>query len=171
MIFIGGKDDREALAFAGRVACHPGVKLTVIRFLLEAGGDSVSSLITMARANTLEHQEEMKVDDECFADFYDRHVAGGHVAYMEKYLTNSGQTFSTLRSLEAQYGLFIVGRGGRVNSLLTVGMNDWEECPELGPIGDILSASDFSATASVFVIQQHSLKGELDGLQEEFSIM
>ncbi|KAG8375651.1 hypothetical protein BUALT_Bualt10G0122400 [Buddleja alternifolia] len=172
VIFIGGKDDREALAYAGRVARHPGVKLTVIRFLLEApGGDSVSSRITIAKSNTSEHQEEMKVDDECFADFYDRHVAGGHVAYMEKYLVNSGQTFSTLRSLEGQYGLFIVGRGGRVNSVLTVGMSDWEECPELGPIGDILSASDFSVTASVLIIQQHSLKGELDGLQDEFSIM
>lgn len=171
VIFIGGKDDREALAYAGRVACHPGVKLTVIRFLLEATGDSVSSIITIAKSNTTEHQEEMKVDDECFADFYDRHVAGGQVAYMEKYLVNSGQTFSTLRSLEGQYGLFIVGRGGRVNSILTVGMNDWEECPELGPIGDILSASDFSMTASVLIIQQHSLKGELDGLQDEFSIM
>ncbi|KAI3468143.1 hypothetical protein Pfo_024806 [Paulownia fortunei] len=171
VIFIGGKDDREALAYAGRVARHPGVKLTVIRFLLEATGDSVSSIITIAKSNTSEHQEEMKVDDECFADFYDRHVAGGHVAYMEKYLVNSGQTFSTLRSLEGQYGLFIVGRGGRVNSILTVGMNDWEECPELGPIGDILSASDFSVTASVLIIQQHSLKGELDGLQDEFSIM
>ncbi|KAK6135565.1 hypothetical protein DH2020_030673 [Rehmannia glutinosa] len=171
VIFIGGKDDREALAYAGRVARHPGVKLTVIRFLLEATGDSVSSIITIAKSNTSEHQEEMKVDDECFADFYDRHVAGGHVAYMEKYLVNSGQTFSTLRSLEGQYGLFIVGRGGRVNSVLTVGMNDWEECPELGPIGDILSASDFSVTTSVLIIQQHSLKGELDGLQDEFSIM
>ncbi|XP_075486158.1 cation/H(+) antiporter 28-like [Primulina tabacum] len=171
VIFIGGKDDREALVYAGRVARHPGVKLTVIRFLLEATGDSVSSRITIAKSNTTEHQEEMKVDDECFADFYDRYVAGGNVAYMEKYLVNSGQTFSTLRSLEGQYGLFIVGRGGRVNSILTVGMNDWEECPELGPIGDILSASDFSVSASVMIIQQHSLKGELDGLQDEFSIM
>ncbi|KAK4388763.1 Cation/H(+) antiporter 28 [Sesamum angolense] len=171
VIFIGGKDDREALAYAGRVACHPGVKLTVIRFLLEATGDSMSSLITIAKSNTSENQEEMRVDDECFADFYDRHVAGGQVSYMEKYLENSGQTFSTLRSLEGQYGLFIVGRGGRVNSILTVGMSDWEECPELGPIGDILSASDYSVTASVLIIQQHSLKGDIDGLQEEFSIM
>ncbi|CAI9103039.1 OLC1v1001456C1 [Oldenlandia corymbosa var. corymbosa] len=171
VIFIGGKDDREALAYAGRVARHSGVKLTVIRFLLEVSGDSVSSRITIAKANSTAHVEEMKVDDECFAEFYDRHVAGGRVAYMEKYLVNSGQTFSTLRSLEGQYGLFIVGRGGRVNSVLTVGMNDWEECPELGPIGDILSASDFSVTASVLVIQQHNLRGELDGLQDEFSIM
>ncbi|XP_071933604.1 cation/H(+) antiporter 28-like [Coffea arabica] len=171
VIFIGGKDDREALAFAGRVARHPGVKLTVIRFLLEVSGDSVSSKISRAKANSTEHQEEMKVDDECFAEFYDRHVAGGRVAYMEKYLINSGQTFSTLRSFEGQYGLFIVGRGGRVNSVLTVGMNDWEECPELGPIGDILSAPDFSISASVLIIQQHSLKSELDGLHEEFSVM
>ncbi|KAH6756324.1 hypothetical protein C2S51_038919 [Perilla frutescens var. frutescens] len=142
VIFIGGKDDREALAYAGRVACHSGVKMTVIRFLVEATGDSVSSIITMAKANTLEHQEEMKVDDECFADFYDRAVRSFHRwAGWEGELDPHG------------------------------GMNDWEECPELGPIGDILSASDFSATASVLVIQQHSLKGELDGLQEEFSIM
>ncbi|XP_009787610.1 cation/H(+) antiporter 28 [Nicotiana sylvestris] len=171
VIFIGGKDDREALVYAGRVARHPGVKLTVIRFLVEAAGDSVSSRVGRAKSNTTEHLEEMKIDDECFAEFYDKHVAGGRVAYVEKYLVNSGQTFSTLRSLEGQYGLFIVGRGGRVNSVLTVGMSDWEECPELGPIGDILSASDFSVTASVLIIQQHSLKGELDGLHDEFSIM
>ncbi|RAL39565.1 unnamed protein product [Cuscuta campestris] len=172
VIFIGGKDDREALSYAGRVAKHPDVKLTVIRFLLEAtgrDGDSVASRINKAKANTAEHQEEMKQDDECFAQFYDRHVAGGRVAYREKYLVNSGQTFSTLRSLEGQYQLFIVGRGGgRVNSVLTVGMNDWQECPELGLVGDILSAS---ASASVLIIQQHSFKGELDGVQDEFSIM
>lgn len=171
VIFIGGKDDREALVYAGRVARHPGVKLTVIRFLVEAPGDSVSSKIGKAKSNTTEQVEEMQIDDECFAEFYDKHVAGGRVAYAEKYLVNSGQTFSTLRSLEGQYGLIIVGRAGRVNSVLTVGMSDWEECPELGPIGDILSASDFSVTASVLIIQQHNLKGELDGLHDEFSIM
>lgn len=170
IIFIGGTDDREALAYAGRVARHPGVKLTVIRFILDNNTDSVSSRINKARANTTEHEEELKLDDEYFAEFYDRHVASGHVAYMEKYLANSGQTFATLRSLEGQYDLFIVGRGGRVNTVLTAGMNDWEECPELGPIGDILSASP-SATASVLIIQQHILKGGLRGLNEEFTIM
>nr|GMD74278.1 cation/H(+) antiporter 28 [Ipomoea batatas] len=171
VIFIGGKDDREALSYVGRVARHSGVKLTVIRFLLEAGEDSVASRINKAKAESSEHQEEMKLDDECFAQFYDRHVASGRVAYREKYLVNSSQTYSTLRSLEGQYELFIVGRGGRVNSVLTVGMNDWEECPELGLIGDILSSSDYSIATSVLIIQQHSVKGELDGLQEGFSIM
>lgn len=172
VVFIGGKDDREALAFAGRMARHPGVKLSVIRFLLDLNNESsVSTRLNRSRLHTAEQEEEMKLDDEYFAEFYGRHVAGGHVLYVEKYLVNSGQTFSTLRSLEGQYSLFIVGRGGRVNSVLTKGMNDWEECPELGPIGDILSASDYSVTSSVLIIQQHSLKGELHGLQDEFSIM
>lgn len=175
VIFIGGKDDREVLAYAGRVARHTGVKLTVIRFLLESNNSESTSTSTRpgrtTKVNTPEQEEEMRLDDECFTEFYDGHVARGRVAYMEKYLVNSGQTFSTLRAMEGQYGLFIVGRGGRVNSVLTVGMNDWEECPELGPIGDILSASEFSVTASVLIIQQHSLRGELAGLDDEFSIM
>ncbi|XP_076938583.1 cation/H(+) antiporter 28-like [Bidens hawaiensis] len=171
IIFIAGKDDREALSYAGRVARHPGVKLTIIRFLLDTNGDNVSSRITRARAKTTEYEDELKQDDEFFAEFYDKHVATGHVAYMEKYLSNSGETYSTIKSLEGEYGLFIVGRGARVNSTLTAGMNDWEACPELGPIGDILSATDFSTTASVLIIQQHKLRGKLQGLHEEFSIM
>lgn len=64
-----------------------------------------------------------------------------------------------------------MGRGGGVNSTLTVGMSDWRESPELGPIGDILSASDSPVTASILIIQQHSIKGEIDGLDDDFSIM
>lgn len=113
----------------------------------------------------------MKIDDECFAEFYERQVAEGHVAYAEKHLANSSETFATLRSLEGQYALIIVGRGERANSILTVGMNDWQQCPELGPIGDVLSGSDFSVRTSVLIIKQHDFKGELDGLDEDFSVM
>ncbi|KAF5469738.1 hypothetical protein F2P56_010303 [Juglans regia] len=171
VIFIGGKDDREALAYAGHVARHPGVKLTVIRFLVDANSENASRRAGNNRVKIAEQEEEMKLDDECFAQFYGRHVAGGHVAYMEKHLINSSETYSTLRSLEGQYALIIVGRGGRVNSVLTVGMNDWQQCPELGPIGDVLSGSDFSVKTSVLIIQQHNVKGKLDGLEDDFSIM
>ncbi|XP_075645806.1 cation/H(+) antiporter 28 [Castanea sativa] len=171
VIFISGKDDREALAYAGRVACHPGVKLTVIRFLVENSSENTSRRASSHRVNVAEQEEEMKLDDECFAEFYERYVAGGQVAYMEKHLANSAETYSTLRSLEGQYALIIVGRGGRVNSVLTVGMNDWQQCPELGPIGDVLSGSDFSVKTSVLIIQTNNVRGELDGLDDDFSIM
>ena len=165
VLFIGGKDDREALAYAGRVAYHPGVKITVMRFLVDT---DVESNVR----KTSQQEEEMKLDDECFANFYEKQVAGGKASYMEKHLVNSAQAYSTLRSLEGQYGLFIVGRGGRVNSMLTAGMNDWEQCPELGPLGDILSGPNFSTTASVLIIQQHNPKGDPGGnADNEFSIM
>ncbi|KAL5543381.1 hypothetical protein UlMin_007165 [Ulmus minor] len=171
VIFIGGKDDREALAYAGRVSRHPGVKLTVIRFLVDSNSENASRRAGNYRINISEQQEETNHDDECFAEFYERHVASGHVAYMEKHLANSAETYATLKSFEGQYSLIIVGRGGRVNSVLTFGMNDWQQCPELGPIGDVLAGSDFSAKMSVLIIQQHNLKGELDGLDDDFSIM
>ncbi|BFG20252.1 hypothetical protein CerSpe_065260 [Prunus speciosa] len=170
VIFIGGKDDREALAYAGRVARHSGVKLTVIRFLVDASSEAATrpGNYTVSRS---EKEEEMKLDDECFASFYERHVSCGQVAYMEKHLANSAETYTTLRALDGQYSLIIVGRGERVNSVLTFGMNDWQQCPELGPIGDVLSGSDFSVITSVLIIQENSLKGQLDGLDDDFSIM
>lgn len=171
VIFIGGKDDREALAYAGRVARHPGVRLTVIRFLGESTIENSSRRAGNFRYSIAEQEQEMKLDDECFANFYEKYVAGGPVAYVEKHLANSAETFANLKSMEGQYSLIIVGRGGRVNSTLTFGMNDLEQCPELGPIGDVLAGTDFSIMTSVLIIQQPSLRGELEGLDEDFSIM
>ncbi|KAG4979204.1 hypothetical protein JHK84_032787 [Glycine max] len=169
VIFIGGKDDREALAYVGRVAWHPGVKVIVIRFLVDTNEES--SRLAAHRVTLTEQEEEMGLDDECFAQFYERYIVGGRISYMEKHLANASETFSTLRSFEGQYSLVIVGREGGANSILTKGMNDWQQCPELGPIGDVLSGPDFSTSVSVLIIQQHKLRGELDGLDEEFSIM
>ncbi|XP_021738798.1 cation/H(+) antiporter 28-like [Chenopodium quinoa] len=165
VIFIGGKDDREALAYAGRTAYHPGVKLTVMRLLVDIDAESNNT----RRTNQL--LEEMELDDECFANFYERHIAGGKVSYLEKHLINSAQAYTILRSLDGQYELFIVGRAGRVNSMLTMGMNDWEQCPELGPLGDILSCPNFSITASVLIIQQHNPKVEPGGCDNELSFL
>ncbi|KAK7243533.1 hypothetical protein RIF29_38332 [Crotalaria pallida] len=171
VIFIGGSDDREALTFATRVAQHPKVKLTIIRFLVDTNAESSR----LARYKDIlaeqEKEKETKLDDEYFAQFYEKHVLGGHITYTEKHLANAAETFSVLRSFEGQYSLVIVGREGGLNSILTRGMNDWQQCPELGPIGDVLSGPEFSLTVSVLIIQQHKLKGDLDGLDEDFSIM
>ncbi|XVF79640.1 hypothetical protein PTKIN_Ptkin15bG0005300 [Pterospermum kingtungense] len=170
IIFIGGKDDREALAYASRVARHPRVKLTVIRFLADKNSEKAPRRVNN-RVSMAEQEEELRLDDECFAQFYERYVAGGKVAYTEKHLANSSETYTDLRSLGGQYSLIIVGRGGRVNTVLTLGLNDWQQCPELGPVGDVLSGASFSSDTSILIIQQHSIKGQLDGLSEEFSIL
>ncbi|MED6119316.1 hypothetical protein PIB30_010555 [Stylosanthes scabra] len=151
------------------VAKHPGVKLTVIRFLVDSSAES--SRLAAYRVNLPEPEDEVGHDDECFAQFYEKYINGGRISYLEKHLANAAETFTTLRSFEGQYSLVIVGKEGGMNSILTKGMDDWQQCPELGPIGDVLSGPDFSMTVSVLVIQQHRLKGEIDGLDEDFSIM
>lgn len=171
VIFVGGRDDREAIAYAGRIARHSGVKLTVIRLLVDTSEASKFSGPLPLIVNLSDQEQEMALDDECFAQFYEKHIVGGRIAYMEKHLANSAETFSVLKSFEGRYSLVIVGREGGVNSLLTIGMNDWQQCPELGPIGDVLSGPDFCLTVSVLVIQQHKLTGELDGLDDDFSVM
>ncbi|KAG4388740.1 hypothetical protein GLYMA_09G228400v4 [Glycine max] len=70
IIFVGGRDDREALAYVGRVAWHSGVKVTVIRFLVDTTAES--SRLAAYRVTITEQEEEMGLDDECFAQFYER---------------------------------------------------------------------------------------------------
>ncbi|KAE8702025.1 DNA-directed RNA polymerase II subunit RPB11 [Hibiscus syriacus] len=123
------------------------------------------------RANIQEEEAEMKLDDESFTEFYEKYIAGGKVSYMEKHLANSSETYTILKALKGQYTLIIVGQGGRVNTILTFGLKDWRQCPELGSVGDVLSGPGFECEASVLIIQQHRLKGQLDGLNDDFSIM
>ncbi|XP_077213974.1 cation/hydrogen exchanger 28 [Tasmannia lanceolata] len=151
VIFIGGCDDCEAMAYASRMAYHPGVKLTAIRLMqdpdTEFSTDGGSARIM---------EKETDLDDQFLAEFNDRHVKNGPVAYFERYVANGPETVATLNKLEEHYSLFIVGLAGRGSSVLTTGMDEWQEFPELGPLGDILAGSDFSVKASALIIQQHN---------------
>lgn len=57
--------------------------------------------------------------------------------------------------MQEMYSLFIVGRGGRGESCITSSLSDWEECPELGTVGDLLASSEFESSGSVLVVQKH----------------
>lgn len=47
VLFFGGPDDREALELAGRMAEHPGVQLTVVRFLDGKAGREEHAEVTL----------------------------------------------------------------------------------------------------------------------------
>uniref|UniRef100_A0A452XNP5 Cation/H(+) antiporter C-terminal domain-containing protein n=1 Tax=Aegilops tauschii subsp. strangulata TaxID=200361 RepID=A0A452XNP5_AEGTS len=47
VLFFGGPDDREALELAGRMAEHPGVQLTVVRFLDGKAGSEEHAEVTL----------------------------------------------------------------------------------------------------------------------------
>lgn len=84
-----------------------------------------------------------------------RYVTSGQVGFVEKQVENGAETASALRDMVGMYSMFIVGKGGRRHSPLTTGMSDWEECPELGTVGDFLASAEFDLSGSVLVIQRH----------------
>ncbi|XP_066360175.1 cation/H(+) antiporter 28-like [Miscanthus floridulus] len=197
VVFIGGADDREALTLASLMSKHPGVRLTALRVVQNAtaqararartslfeskgsrpGGGSGGGMMGAPASSALGQEEaQMQVDDKFFAEFYRKHVAGSKqlgaavaaIGYLEKHVADGAELVAVLRGMQADYRLFIVGRGRDRSSVLTEGLDEWAECLELGPVGDILASSDFSTTASVLIVQQYDAKKHYKVIDEEF---
>ncbi|KAF4404268.1 hypothetical protein CsatB_004416 [Cannabis sativa] len=159
-LFFGGPDDREAIAWSKRIASHQKINLTVIRFLSFESSRSRSErlddrddVVVFMSLASLETGKD--IDNAFLSDFYNECVTSGQVGYVEKYVSNGGETVAALKDIGDMYSLFIVGKGGRGHSPLTTGMSDWEECPELGTVGDLLASSEYNVNGSVLVVQQH----------------
>lgn len=89
-----------------------------------------------------------------YGDGFDRFVTTGQVGFIEKRVSNGLQTLTILREIGEMYSLFVVGKN-RGDCPMTSEMNDWEECPELGTVGDFLASSNMDVNASVVVVQRH----------------
>ncbi|KAK2433144.1 cation/H antiporter [Trifolium repens] len=163
-LFIGGPDDREAIAWSLRISKCPCINLTIIRFLLSSSSSENEQIVE--RGEPYEEKEILmslsgedtvndEIDNNFMVDFYNRYVASGNIGYVENFVKDGKQTLECLKRIGDIYSLFIVGKGSRRNSSITIGMSDWEECPELGTVGDVLASSDFDIHGSVLVIQQH----------------
>ncbi|EES16463.1 hypothetical protein SORBI_3008G191900 [Sorghum bicolor] len=140
-------------------------------------GSSGRGLGAPASSALGQEEAQMQVDDKFFAEFYRKHVAGSKqqpggavagIGYLEKHVADGAELVAVLRGVQADYRLFIVGRGRDRSSVLTEGLDEWAECLELGPVGDILASSDFSTTASVLIVQQYDAKKHYKVIDEEF---
>ncbi|RZC76127.1 hypothetical protein C5167_002660 [Papaver somniferum] len=161
VLFFGGADDREALAYAMRMSDCSDVNLTVLRFIPgeETKGwskrhDNDSSDNEMLTVLT-DSDRDRQMDEDIICDFRMKTSNDESVVYIEKITNNGEETVSVIRSLDNVHDLYIVGRGQGIVSPLTDGLTDWSECPELGVIGDILASPDFAASVSVLVVQQY----------------
>lgn len=72
-------------------------------------------------------------------------------------MNNAEEIMAAIRQMESLHQLYVVGRGHEniSGNPLTAGLRNWADCPELGPIGDVLASSDFTKTVSVLVVQQY----------------
>ncbi|WOL16341.1 cation/H(+) antiporter 15-like [Canna indica] len=175
LLFFGGADDREALALASRMAEHDSITLTLFRFIPDVGSDDFNShasikyssshkLNDMLTKKSISEEEAAQLDEVCIRDFRAKNVSEEAVVYMEKVARNAEETVSIIRSIERIHDLYIVGKtGGLASLLLTNGLAEWCECPELGTIGDMLASKDFGTSASVLVVQQGRQEAPLGG--------
>ncbi|CAL9234630.1 unnamed protein product [Arabidopsis halleri] len=145
-IFVGGKDDREALAFAKRMALQENVALTVLRLL--ASGKSKEATGWDQMLDTVELRELMKSND---AGTVKEETS---TIYLEQEILDGADTSMLLRSMAFDYDLFVVGRTCGENHEATSGIENWCEFEELGVIGDFLASPDFPSKTSVLVVQQ-----------------
>ncbi|GAV74604.1 Na_H_Exchanger domain-containing protein [Cephalotus follicularis] len=169
MIFVGGSDDREALAYAWRMAETRGVNLTVVRFLPSKDAVDIMSDNQDLRSDDgtgmlmagTEIEKQQRLDDAYINQFRFRSMNNESITYVEKLVTSGEQTVEAINSCYNDFDLYIVGRGhGRI-SALTSGLTEWNECPELGEIGDVLVQADLASLASVLVVQQGAAGGHM----------
>ncbi|KAL8243349.1 hypothetical protein R6Q59_009607 [Mikania micrantha] len=166
VVFIGGPDDREALAFAWRMSSHPGNTLTIMR-LLDGTSDNFQPPASDPGVLTVVTDSDRdKQRDEAFINQFKTMITNeGSIIYNEQVVHNGEEAVATIRSVDTMHDLFIVGRGQGTVSPLMAGLTDWSECPELGAIGDLLASSDFATTVSVLVIQ-HYVGSEMEDFNE-----
>ncbi|ESQ27179.1 hypothetical protein EUTSA_v10018147mg [Eutrema salsugineum] len=158
-LFFGGPDDREALALCKWLANNTLIHLTVIQFVSEDSKPETPVGNATPRDNNEvfievlgRDQTEHETDRSFLEEFYNRFVTTGQVGFIEKRVSNGPHTLTILREIGEMYSLFVVGKS-RGDCPMTVRMKDWEECPELGTVGDFL-ASSLDVNASVLVVQR-----------------
>ncbi|KAF3975629.1 hypothetical protein ACB098_01G147700 [Castanea mollissima] len=148
VLFFGGCDDREALAYGVRMAEHPGIRLTVIRFIVET--ESVGEIVRLNRETA--SSKLRSSDEEFLAEFKQNMAKDDSIKYEEKLVRNAADAIAVLSELK-RCSLFLVGRRPECEAALDLCRSD--DCSELGPVGGLLTSPDFSTTASVLIVQQY----------------
>ncbi|KAF5201830.1 Cation/H(+) antiporter like [Thalictrum thalictroides] len=165
VLFFGGPDDREALELGGRMAEHPGVKVTVVRFVVKKGAESN---VVMLRPSpdvemennysfstaVMDREREKALDEVAVEEFKKRW--DGLVIYVEKVATHIVEEVLTIGQ-SGEHELIVVGKGRFPSTMVAELADRPAEHAELGPIGDILGSSRHGVVSSVLVIQQHDI--------------
>ncbi|WJX60256.1 Cation/H(+) antiporter 18 [Trifolium repens] len=148
VLFFGGGDDREALAYGARMAEHPGIRLVVIRFLVET---NILGEITRVDVGESSSGKSISEDEEFLAEFKMKTASDESVIYEEKIVKDAAETVASIREFNS-CNLFLVGL--RPTGELACAL-ERSDCLELGPVGGLLASNDFPTTASVLVMQQY----------------
>jgi hypothetical protein len=171
MIFVGGPDDREALAVAWRMTGHLGTQLLVVRMLLfdkaaivdTTSHDEARGILSIV----MDSEKQKELDDEYVNGFRLTTMNNNDsISYSEVDVHSAEDIPTSLNEIEKiGCDLYIVGQGNRRNTRVFLNLLEWCDCPELGVLGDILASNNFGSGSSVLVVQQYGYGGMVLGKQ------
>lgn len=143
VLFFGGADDREALAFAGRMSEQDRILVTLFHF-----SSSKEIVGSTARSKML--------DSKFLSEFKLKSAQNNRVSCQDKVVMDSEALISVLKALENDYDLVIVGRR-HAESWLMTDVRKWNKRQgDLGAVGDVLASFDHESGASILVVQQQT---------------
>ncbi|KAK6927153.1 Cation/H+ exchanger [Dillenia turbinata] len=140
LIFLGGMDDREALALAMRMSTYPRARVIV------------TWIKSWSHTYRDKDEAEAYLDEELIEDFKERATEELRMVYKESIANDGVETTRIVRSMDDSVDLMIVGKHHDRSNPVMLGLTEWSQSSELGIIGDMLATSDFRF--SVLVIQQ-----------------
>ncbi|KAE9614096.1 putative cation/H+ exchanger, rossmann-like alpha/beta/alpha sandwich [Lupinus albus] len=158
VLFFGGSDDREALAYGARMAEHPGIRLVVLRFVVEPRIKGEIVIVDVSGGES-SHTGSVSEDEEVLTEFKQKIANDDSIIYEEKTVNDDAETVAVIREF-SRCNLFLVGlkpEGELANAL------NRSEYPELGPVGGLLVSKDCPTIATVLVMQQYhnGVKGDI----------
>ncbi|KAG2277564.1 hypothetical protein Bca52824_060119 [Brassica carinata] len=144
VLFFGGGDDREALAYGLRMAEHPGIELTIVAI---SGSDISKSYI-------LEAQETppFLLDERFLAAI--KNKAAISTRFEERIVNSTYEAVKIILEF-CKCDILLVGKSSErpfVSKLPVMMKMDY---PELGPVGNLIL---ISTSVSVLVVQQYTTR-------------
>ncbi|KAI9110809.1 hypothetical protein K1719_018247 [Acacia pycnantha] len=152
IFFLGGPDDREALALANRILDRPNMRVSLFHFVVMNGSDDgrchknkEDDEIEMSSRSEEEGEEAERAWDESAIDeFKAKSIGNGNVSCEEIVVEDGIRVLEEIRRLEANYDLVMVGQKHNMEGLDDKGMSNLMENVEtLGIVGDMLASTEF----------------------------
>ncbi|XP_050233937.2 cation/H(+) antiporter 15-like [Mercurialis annua] len=141
VLFVGGADDREALALAIRMSENPEVNITTLRINSTKDKDMIN------------FSQEL-LDDLLVKEFMEKNLYNSRVVCHEVQVNDSLQMLNVIQSLRENYDLILIGKKSGARHFER-DMFGWVEHQELGVIGDMITSADYYDDNTSVLVTEH----------------
>ncbi|XP_026432432.1 cation/H(+) antiporter 15-like [Papaver somniferum] len=141
--------------FAMNMIHHPYVFVTLVRFYGPASLSSDGVIDYYNESVSIDIERHTFLDDELVDHFRVNTMHDETLVYKKVEVKDGAETIWAVRSLHQDFDLVLVGRQQIADSKIISGLDaNWEECGELGVIGDLVTSPDYGAEGSILIIHR-----------------